>query len=130
GAFPVRRGVADSEAIRVAIDILRKGEQMIVFPEGTRQSGPQVTGVFDGTTYLASRSGAAIVVVGIAGTEDALPAGRRLPRRARVALVATEPIRLPEGRLSRREVSTWSEVVSRRLQAAFDEAHELARGSS
>ena len=126
GAFPVRRGGADREAMRAAVAILEAGEQMIVFPEGSRQVGPAVVGVFDGTSYLASRSGAAVVPVGIAGTEQAMPFGKRFPRRTRVGIVAGEPIRPPEGRMSRRQISEFSGLVSERLQQAFDDAHELA----
>jgi 1-acyl-sn-glycerol-3-phosphate acyltransferase len=126
GAFPVRRGEADREALRAATDILRGGEQLIVFPEGTRQTGARVTGVFDGTAFLASRSGAAVVPVGIAGTEQSMPSGVKFPRRSRVAVVAGEPIRPPEGRMSRRQLSEFSRIVSERLQEVFDEAHALA----
>ncbi len=126
GAFPVRRGAADREAIRAALHMLGSGEQMVVFPEGGRQSGPTVVGVLDGVSYLASRSGAAVVPVGIAGTEEAMSTGARLPRRTRVALVAGPPISPPRGRLSRPQLSRFSETLQERLQAVFDEAQELA----
>ena len=126
GAFPVRRGGIDREAMRAAVGILDAGEQMIVFPEGSRQTGPKVAGVFDGTSYLASRSGAAIVPVGIAGTEAAMPSGTRFPRRTRVGIVAGEPIRPPEGRMTRGQLAEFSVLVTERLQQVFDEAHELA----
>ena len=126
GAFPVRRGGTDREAMRAAGRILRGGEQMIVFPEGSRQSGPKVTGVFDGMSYLASKTGAIIVPVGVAGTESAMGTGRYLPRRERVAIVAGAPIHLPEGRMSRPQLTRFSEMVTERLQDAFDEARALA----
>ncbi len=126
GAFPVRRGGIDREAMRAAVEILDAGEQMIVFPEGSRQTGPKVAGVFDGTSYLASRSGAAIVPVGIAGTEAGMPSGARFPRRTRVGIVAGEPIRPPEGRMTRGQLAEFSVLVTERLQQVFDEAHELA----
>jgi 1-acyl-sn-glycerol-3-phosphate acyltransferase len=126
GAFPVRRGVADREAMREAVRMLDAGEQLVVFPEGARQTGPRVEAVFDGMSYLASRTGAAIVPVGIAGSEAAMPPGTRLPRRVRVAMVAGPPIRPPEGRMTRPQMSRFSEDVRKRLQAVFDEAQALA----
>ncbi len=126
GAFPVRRGVADREAMREAVRMLDAGEQLVVFPEGARQTGPRVEAVFDGMSYLASRTGAAIVPVGIAGSEAAMPPGTRLPRRTRVAMVAGPPIRPPEGRMTRPQMSRFSEEVRERLQAVFDEAQALA----
>ena len=126
GAFPVRRGVADREAMREAVKMLEAGEQMVVFPEGTRQTGTQVGEVFDGMSYLASRTGAAIVPVGISGTEAAMGAGTRVPRPVRVAMVAGPPIRPPEGRMTRPQMSRFSETVRDRLQEVFDEAQSLA----
>ena len=135
GAFPVRRGAADREAIRQAVRMLEAGEQVVVFPEGTRQTGSRVEVVFDGVSYLASRTGAAIVPamptgtmaapVGIAGTEAAMTSGTRLPRPVRVAMVAGPPIRPPEGGMTRPQMSRLSELVRERLQAVFDEAQQL-----
>lgn len=127
GAFPVRRGAADREAIREAIRMLEAGEQVVVFPEGTRQTGTRVGEVFDGVSYLASRTGAAIVPVGIAGSEAAMGTGIRLPRPVRVAMVAGPPIRPPEDRMTRPQITRFSETVRERLQAVFDEAQSLAR---
>lgn len=125
GAIPLRRGEADREAMRSARTILDDGEMMIVFPEGTRQTGNQVAGVFDGMSYLASKTGATIVPVGIAGTENALPSGAKFLRRGRTAIVVADPIPAPEGRMSRPALTTFSEDVGTRLQAAFDEANRL-----
>lgn len=125
GAIPLRRGEADRDAMRAARTILDDGEMMIVFPEGTRQSGPTVAGVFDGMTYLANKTGATIVPVGIAGTEAAMPSGARLPHRVPTAIVVGEPIPAPEGRMSRPALSAFSATVGERLQAAYDEAQTL-----
>ena len=37
GAFPVRRGQNDLEAIRTAVELVRSGEIVVMFPEGTRR---------------------------------------------------------------------------------------------
>ncbi len=125
GSIPLRRGEADREAIRSARAILDSGAMLLVFPEGTRQSGNQVTGVFDGMSYLASKTGAPIVPVGIAGTEAALAAGAKFPKRVRTAIVIGAPIQAPEGRLSRSALAALSTEVGTRLQAVFDEAQAL-----
>ena len=38
GAFPVRRGTGDSEAIQTAVELCRAGEIVVMFPEGTRRA--------------------------------------------------------------------------------------------
>jgi 1-acyl-sn-glycerol-3-phosphate acyltransferase len=62
GAIPVRRGEADREALVAAKTLLDRGESMIVFPEGGRQSpGSPVVDLFDGAAWLASKTGARVV---------------------------------------------------------------------
>ncbi|MEM7142155.1 MAG: lysophospholipid acyltransferase family protein [Actinomycetota bacterium] len=128
GAIPLKRGEADRDAMRAARTILDDGEMMIVFPEGTRQSGDQVQGVFDGMTYLANKTGAVIVPVGIAGTEAAMPSGTKGIKRVPTAIVVGEPIPAPEGRMSRPALTTFSEEVGATLQTCFDEANALISG--
>ena len=130
GAFPVRRGGADREALRVAAEILDAGQKLLVFPEGGRDSGPKVRGVFDGVSWLAAKTGAAVVPVGVAGTEAAMPPGARFPRRVPVAIVVGPPVPPPEAppearRVSRRDRSRYSQTLADRLQSAFDQAQSL-----
>jgi 1-acyl-sn-glycerol-3-phosphate acyltransferase len=126
GAIPVRRGGADREAMRAAREVISTGEMMIVFPEGTRQSGPAIAGIFDGTAYLANKTNAPIIPIGIAGTEAAMGSGARGIKRVRCAFVVGEPIEPPEGRMSRPALAEFSLAVTQALQAVFDEAHALA----
>lgn len=92
GAFPVQRDVPDREAFNRALEVLLVGEPLVVFPEGTRQSGPTVGELREGAAYLALRAGVPIVPIGIAGTDRAMPKGARLPRPARVAIVIGAPL--------------------------------------
>jgi len=124
GSFPVKRGAADREAMRTAAELLTAGESLLVFPEGTRQSGNQIAEVFDGTAYLAAKGRASIVPVAIAGTEDAMPPGAKFPRRTTVTIVIGEPISAPvsEGRVKRSELAALTLRLKAALQEAFDTA--------
>ena len=128
GSFPVKRGTADRESMRLAEKMLANGETLLVFPEGTRQSGPQIADIFDGTAYLAARGGASVIPLGISGTEDALPPGTKFPRRSTVTVVIGSPIPPPanEGRVRRRDLGSFTEQLSAGLQAALDEANRDA----
>ena len=92
GAVPVRRGQADRQALEMTKQLLLDGEAVLVFPEGTRQHGPEVETIFDGCAYLAAKCDAPVVPVGIAGTEEAMPSGVKVPRRKKVAICAGEPM--------------------------------------
>jgi len=127
GGIPLDRNAADREATKLARDVLDSGRPLMIFPEGTRQTGQAIGELFDGTTWIAAKSGASIVPVGIAGTEAAMPPGAKFPRRVPVGVVAGEPIEMPEGRVPRSALTELTEQVRDRLQAVNDRAHELIR---
>lgn len=131
GGFPVERGTADRAALRACMEVLERGEPLVMFPEGTRQSGPEVQPFFDGPAYLACRTQVPIVPVGIGGTERAMPKGRKLPSPVRMTLVVGDPIHPPapepgKDRVSRRAVRELTDELSVVIQKLFDEAQELA----
>ena len=127
GAIPLDRDAADREATTAARKVLDAGNPLMIFPEGTRQSGQQIAELFDGTTWIAAKSKASIVPVGIAGTEEALPKGAKRIYRTTVGVAVGEPLIMPEGRVSRPQLSRLTEELSVRLQAANDRAHVLRR---
>lgn len=129
GGFPVQRGSADRAALRTCIDVVRTGEPLVLFPEGTRQSGPTIHPLFDGVAYVASRTGVPIVPVGIGGSERALAKGRKLPRLTKVTVVVGPPLHLPtdaEGKVPRRAVKEVTALLQAELQRLFDEAQVAA----
>lgn len=131
GGFPVERGTADRAAMKATMEVLDRGEPMVMFPEGTRQSGPIVEELFDGPAYVACRTQVPVVPVGIGGTEEAMPKGRNVPPPRRLSLVVGEPMQPPappEGkdRVSRRAVKQFTEDLRQEIQRLFDEAQQLA----
>jgi 1-acyl-sn-glycerol-3-phosphate acyltransferase len=109
---------------------LQRGEPLVLFPEGTRQSGPEVTEMFDGPAWLSGRAQAPILPIGLGGTEAAMGKGVKFPRPARMSVVIGRPIAPPvpndKGRVSRRAVSEKSLELREALQELFDEAQSLS----
>ena len=68
GAFGVRRGESDLEALRLARRALRAGHALGVFCEGTRQPSEAIGPVQPGAALIALSEGAPIVPVVIQGT--------------------------------------------------------------
>ena len=129
GAFPVTRGAADREALRRCIAVLENGEPLVMFPEGTRQSGPTVQPLFDGAAYVAVKAGVPIVPVGIGGSEMVMPKGKKFIRPHKCVVVVGEPITVSldaEGRVPRSAVRDVTATLSGELQRLFDEAQRLA----
>ena len=129
GAFPVHRGTADRESLRTCLKVLGQGESLVMFPEGTRRSGPEVEALFDGTAYVAARAGVPLVPLGIGGTEEVMPPGAKYVKPRKVVLVVGDPIVPPAGaagRAPRRVVRELTDELHAAVQKAFDEASALA----
>jgi 1-acyl-sn-glycerol-3-phosphate acyltransferase len=80
--IPVDRsgGRASLQALDAALPVLRDGQVLGIFPEGTRSPDGRLYRGRPGVAKLALESGATIVPVGLIGTERIQPIGARLPR--------------------------------------------------
>ncbi len=130
GGFPVERATADRTALRACMEVLERGEPLVMFPEGTRQTGPKITEMFDGPAYLAIKSGAPIIPVGFGGTERALSKRMRIPKPKKCVILVGEPIYPPAasdgGRARRSDIKVLTDQIGGEIQRLFDEAQELA----
>ncbi len=131
GAYPVNRGAPDREALRRTLQILEKGEPLVLFPEGTRRAGPVIEHLHEGAAFVASRAGVPVVPVGIGGSERALPKGKRLPRPVKIHVIVGPPLSPPplaEGARhpSRRAVRELTVQLQGVLQDLFDRAQRKA----
>ena len=129
GAFPVTRGSADREALKRCIMVLEAGEPLVLFPEGTRQSGPTVMPLFDGAAYVAVKAGVPIIPVGIGGSEGVMPKGSKMIYPKKCVVIVGKPLvaeRDAEGRVPRSAVKDITQRLSDELQTLFDEAQTLA----
>ena len=79
GVHPVDRSTADIEAFRLATRILEAGYVLLIFPEGTRSPNGELQEAKDGLAMLALRTDAAIVPIGINGSDRVWPKGRKIP---------------------------------------------------
>ena len=126
GVFPVHRQGADREAMRRAERVLERGQVLVVFPEGTRKDGTIVGALHEGAAFLAARTGAPVVPVGIAGTDVAMPKGSRIPKPIRIVVVAGEPLAPPArseaGRVPRSTVHAATDALRVAIQGVYDDA--------
>jgi 1-acyl-sn-glycerol-3-phosphate acyltransferase len=132
GGFPVARDGTDRKAVRDSVEMLRAGEVLCVFPEGTRQHGPKIQPLQPGAAYLALRSGVPVVPIGIAGSEEILRTKREpIPRFGRVAIVVGVPIKpeTPAGSLVPRDrVDALTARLADEMQLVFDDAYDARAG--
>ena len=69
GAFPVRRGEVDRQAIRRSLEVLADSQALLMAPEGTRSGHGQLQKGHDGMTFIALRADAPILPMAITGGE-------------------------------------------------------------
>ncbi|HHP50593.1 MAG TPA: 1-acyl-sn-glycerol-3-phosphate acyltransferase [Moorella mulderi] len=67
-AFPVRREKSDRLALKTALEILRRGEVLGIFPEGTRSKTGELGPLQPGAASLALKIGATILPVAVKNT--------------------------------------------------------------
>ena len=129
GGIPVTRGSASARtAMKEVQAALEAGEPAAVFPEGTRDHGPTISPLFDGTAYLAVKLGVPIVPVGIGGSEEILASGSKLPKLHKVSVKVGAPIVPPADASTRKrsDLVAVSDELMKSLQSLFDEARAEA----
>jgi 1-acyl-sn-glycerol-3-phosphate acyltransferase len=114
GAFPVRRGQADVEAVRRAVELVREGEVVVMFPEGTRRRKglrkKHEARAHSGAARIALAAGAPLVPAAIKGTD-------RLSRLGPLRVAYGRPVPLDD--LEGMEVGAAAREATDRLMVAI-----------
>ena len=63
GGFPVARGQSDIQAVKTALKVIKDGENLMIFPEGTRVEYEGEVRAKGGVAMIATRTGAKIIPV-------------------------------------------------------------------
>jgi len=125
GTFSVRRGESDREAVRRMREVVRDGNVLGVYAEGTRQRSGVPGHVQPGAAMAALQEDVPVVCVAIHGSQS-----WKLGNFAPVSLAWSEPIRfegLPKGAKGYREASQEIEAELHRLWAWLRDLHEAGR---
>ncbi|MBA2480817.1 MAG: 1-acyl-sn-glycerol-3-phosphate acyltransferase [Planctomycetes bacterium] len=112
--IPVDREHPGMSSMKGAVERLRSGISVLVFPEGTRTRSGRVGPMRDGPALFARRAGVPVVPVYVHRTEFCWPRGGVVPRLSggRLEIRFGSPLIAPR-RLPPREQDAW---VTRRLQ--------------
>jgi 1-acyl-sn-glycerol-3-phosphate acyltransferase len=90
-SFPVVRHTADRNAIRKSFDLLKRGEVLVVYPEGTRVEKGVLSTPEPGAGFIAQRCGCPVLPVAVTGTPEVMPKGTIWPRRHPVTVRFGKP---------------------------------------
>lgn len=92
GVLPVKEKKQDLRTLKRAIDLLKNGNIVGVFPEGGVSVNGNVKEFKPGFAFLSVKTNAPILPIAIIGTERVLPPGKWIPKKAKVKICIGEPI--------------------------------------
>jgi 1-acyl-sn-glycerol-3-phosphate acyltransferase len=88
GAVPVSR--EDSQkagaVMKLLLALLKRGESVLLFPEGSRSADGRLKPLEAGVAYLSVKTGVPVLPVYVKGSYEAWPKGRALPRPSKLKL--------------------------------------------
>jgi long-chain acyl-CoA synthetase len=129
-AGPVRRGFSRlaqvlpvdpdrgaASALELGAAVLRRGDDLVWFPEGVRSPDGRLQSFQPGVGALVQRSSALLVPAYIKGTFAAWPRHRRLPRPGQVTMIFGPP-RTPEDLLGSGSGASDAERIANGLREA------------
>jgi 1-acyl-sn-glycerol-3-phosphate acyltransferase len=114
GWIPVRLGRLDREAFGKAINLIRAGKVVVIFPEGRRSHDGHLRPPKAGIGVIVSQTGCPVVPAYLKGTFEVLPTGARWPRLRQVTVRFGAPIQFETGKQKERaETKQFYQEVSR-----------------
>lgn len=106
--FPVKRGAADKTAIKTAVKILKSGECLGIFPEGTRSKSGKLGKAESGVSLIAAMTKVAIIPAAIVNTEKIFSANKKLPR---LAVVYGEPMNFSGNAKDKDDLNNFAQSI-------------------
>lgn len=126
-AIPIDREGLGLSGLKETMRRLKRGEIVLLFPEGTRSPDGELQPLKPGFSALVQRTGVPLVPVGIDGAFDAWPRKAKFPRPGKVCVVVGEPISAEEAKtLDDRALVA---LVDERLRACHAEARARRKGT-
>jgi 1-acyl-sn-glycerol-3-phosphate acyltransferase len=119
-AHPIRRQGLDRQAMRKCAELIRSGELLLLFPEGTRTRDGNLGLGKPGAAMIAVQAGAACIPAYVEGSYDVWSRARRLPRPGKLRVYFGSPFALPpraEGMSSKEHYVLCAAEMMRRIAA-------------
>ena len=120
-AFPVRMEGSGLEGVKQTLKLLKAGEPVVIFPEGTRSEG-ELLPFRTGFVSVAKRGKAALLPCGIYGARAAMPRGAKFPKMGRITVAYGEVI--PAEDVQRMSEEELVALVEGKVRELITEARE------
>jgi 1-acyl-sn-glycerol-3-phosphate acyltransferase len=80
GSFPIKRGEPDRGALRLAINLLKVGEAVCIFPEGQLTEDGELQPIKPGIALIIRSAQTPVICLGLKNTDKVMPYGTLTPR--------------------------------------------------
>ena len=115
-AFPVKRGEPDRAAIRYAIELVKAGEAVCIFPEGELSQSGKLQPLLPGAALIVRKAGVPVICCGLRNTNKVMPYGSVGPRPAFCSTRAHwGEVRTFDKSAKGEEIIGWAESQLRKL---------------
>lgn len=116
-AFPVKRGMSDREALRKGLSVLKDGNVLGLFPEGTRSKTGELGKGLAGAGFFALRSNAAVLPCAVIGPYKTF---------GRLRVVYGNPINMDELRDRKASAEEVTDIIMLEIRKLIDEQRQVS----
>ncbi len=116
GAFPVKRGTGDIGALKLAIKLLSGGENLLIFPEGTRSPKGHMGSGKSGAALIAIKSQKSILPIGVCGSYKLF---------SKITIRIGKPIELDEYFGKKNDSEALQYITDQRIMKTLSELSEV-----
>ena len=116
GAFPVKRGGADLNAMKHALQLLKNNEVLGIFPEGTRSKTGELGHAEPGALAIANKGKAFVVPTAVIGSNLSL----RKSFWPKMKVVFGEPLSFSEGHMNKADLEEKSKLLMEKIQILLE----------
>ena len=120
--IPIDRESRGIGGMKETLRLLKKGESIVLYPEGERSPDGNLLPLMKGFTVLVKRVKVPIVPAGIHGTFEAWPRGATFPKLGRVKLVFGDPI--PFSDIQELDDEQMTEYLSAKIAECYEQARQ------
>lgn len=123
-SFPVKRESSDRKALKEAINRLKSGEVVGVFPQGMRVRNKELGDGQPGAALLALMSGANVLPTAIIGSNNVM-SGRKIPKFPKITVVFGKPFKISVADGDRKETI---KAATKKIMSSIDRLKDESRG--
>ena len=93
--YPVNRNAPSEEVFQRAREVLDREDTLVLYPEGTRNTGDGLLPFKSGAFRMALANKTPVIPIGMTGLTEVLPKGASIPRRRLFSVVIGQPLAVP-----------------------------------